>query len=184
MKSLNTKKIIIVSHCVINSNSKVQSFYNTSKRESIRKELVKNIIQNDIGIIQLPCPEFIMYGAKRWGHVKDQFDNTHFRQVCKKELESIVYQIKDYIKNGYEIISILGIDGSPSCGVNLTCTGNWGGEISNNPIFENLSESIIYKPEKGILIEELEKLLVENNISIEMIGFSENNIDKIYEIIS
>ena len=178
-----SKNIILVSHCMLNKNSKVKSFYNNYIKEELRKDVIKQMIEKDYGIIQLPCPEQIIYGCKRWGHLKNQFDTPHFREVCRTEFKPVLDQLVDYINNGYEIVGLIGIDGSPSCGVNLTCTGNWGGEISNNPIFENINDSILYTKDKGILMEEIQSMLLSNNIVIDMIGFREENIEEIYKMI-
>ncbi len=93
-------------------------------------------MDNNISIIQLPCPEITYYGVKRWGHVKDQFDTTHFRKHCRQLFSIYLEQIEEYINNGYEILGIVGIEGSPTCGVNKTCVGKWG---------ENFLLIMIYK---------------------------------------
>lgn len=176
----NTNKIILVSHCILNVNSKVESFIKEFEREEARKELLKLIIENNISIIQLPCPEQIMYGSKRWGHVKDQFDTPHFRRICREEFKTYLYQIQEYINNGHEILGILGIDGSPSCGVSLTCRGEWGGELGSNKNLSRTIDSIIYTEEKGIFIEEIESMLGEKDIKLDIFGFSLDSIEKIY----
>ena len=62
------KDIILVSHCMLNTFSKVESFGEEEGREErAEKKVMKTIIENGIGIIQLPCPELIMYGTKRLG---------------------------------------------------------------------------------------------------------------------
>ncbi|WP_300276290.1 CD3072 family TudS-related putative desulfidase [Peptacetobacter sp.] len=177
------KNIILVSHCMLNIFSKVENFGEEEGREDARKKIIKTIIDNEIGIIQLPCPELIMYGSKRWGHVKDQFDTPYFRNTCKKELETYILQIEEYINNGYNIIGILGIDGSPSCGINLTCRGNWKGEIGSNPNLKDTINTISYTKEMGVMMEELKKLIKEKNIDIDMFGFTTENAEEICKYI-
>lgn len=173
------KYIILVSHCMLNTFSKVESFGEEEGREEARRKVMKTILDNGIGIIQLPCPELIMYGTNRWGHVKNQFNTPHFREVCKTEFEVYLQQIEEYINNGYNIIGILGIDGSPSCGVDLTCVGNWKGEIGSNPNLSDTIKTIEYINEKGILMEEISKALSKKGIEIEMFGFQTETADKI-----
>lgn len=178
------KKILLVSHCIINGSSKVESFTKNTDREEARKKILRLIIDEDIDIIQLPCPEILIYGVNRWGHVREQFDTPHFRSICRKELLVYIHQIQEYISKGYEIIGILGIDGSPSCGVDLTCSADWGGEIGSNPKLNDTINSLRYINDRGIFMEELENMLEKNNINIKMLGFSLQNIDKIHEIIT
>lgn len=122
-----SKKIAIISHCIINQNSVVKGEY---KDINIFFPFIKKLFEENIGILQLPCPETECYGLRRWGHVKEQFDNCGYRKYVEKIVNSFVDIIKEYINNGYEIVGIYGIAGSPSCGVNLTCSANWEGEIS------------------------------------------------------
>ena len=80
------KKIIFVSHCILNTASKVVLYNQTDMdaEENLRKKFMHKAIDQEVQIIQLPCPEFTLYGPKRWGHVSNQFDNTFFRDHCRK----------------------------------------------------------------------------------------------------
>ena len=133
------------------------------------------ILSSGYGIIQLPCPEMVMYGIKRWGHVKEQFDNLFYRNQCKIMLDPYIKQFENYITSNYKIKAIIAIDGSPSCGYNKTCSSdNWFGELSGcNNLSEKLSD-IKMIDGKGIFIEELEKSLKENNLEIPIIGLDES----------
>ena len=79
--------------------------------EELRKKFMHLAIDNDIQLIQLPCPEYTLYGAKRWGHVSDQFDNPFFRRHCRNLLEPIMDQLKEYVANGdrFEVLGFLTI---------------------------------------------------------------------------
>ena len=167
------KKIILVCHCVLNSNSKVEGL---SQYEGVFKEYVNIIANKGIGIIQLPCPEMIMYGIKRWGHVKEQFDNLFYRQECRKMIEPIIQQVKNYVDAGYEIVGVVGIDGSPSCGVNFTCSGNFGGEIVDSCQIDNILDSLKEVNGSGVFIEELKKYLQEINLEIPFISINEKDV--------
>ena len=127
------KRILVVMHCILNRASKVKSYNieEINEENELRKELLKVVFEKDIELLQLPCPEFTMYGAKRWGHVKDQFDNPFFRNHCKNILNPVIDQLIEYYTNKekFEIVGIVAIDGSPSCGYNFTCKGNYGGEL-------------------------------------------------------
>lgn len=97
------KKIVLLSHCILNCNSKVEGL---STYASSIKSLVNFFMDSGIGIIQFPCPEMEIYGIKRWGHVKEQFDTAHFRKTSRELLKSTVGQIQNYMKNGYEIVGL------------------------------------------------------------------------------
>lgn len=184
MKNLNkNKKIIIICHCLINSNSKVYNFGIVKEDfEQRKKDLINLFINNNIGIIQLPCPELTCYGCNRWGHVKEQFDTPHFRKTCKTLLENYVDQIEDYIKNDFSILGVIGINGSPSCGVDKTCSGKWYGELSSNENLSNMLSSLTVVDEAGVFIEELISIFKTKNIKIPILGLDSMNIDKIFKL--
>ena len=85
------KKIVFVAHCLLNTASKVDLYdkEEIESEEKLRREFLSKAIEKGIQIIQLPCPEFTLYGTCRWGHVSNQFDNPFFRNHCKKILEPI-----------------------------------------------------------------------------------------------
>lgn len=68
------KKIALVSHCILNANSKVEGL---SEYGGMLKDVMNYLMDEGYGIIQMPCPEMAIYGIKRWGHVKEQFDTPH-----------------------------------------------------------------------------------------------------------
>lgn len=157
------KKIAIISHCIINQNSVVKGEY---KDINIFFPFIKKLFEENIGILQLPCPETEYYGLRRWGHVKEQFDNCGYRKYVEKIVNSFVDIIKEYINNEYEIVGIYGIAGSPSCGVNLTCSANWEGEISLYKDKEDIVSRIKMINESGIFMEIFKSVLDKNKINI------------------
>ncbi|MCC0732442.1 CD3072 family TudS-related putative desulfidase [Clostridioides sp. ZZV14-6048] len=169
------REIVVVCHCILNCNSKVEDLSEFKGAQSITIDL----INNGYGIIQLPCPEMILYGINRWGHVKEQFDNLFFREQCRQMLIPYIRQFDEYLKNNYNIKSIIAIDGSPSCGYNKTCSSkNWFGELSGCKDLMNKINDVQMVEEKGIFIDELEQLLNEYNLEIPIVGFDELREDK------
>lgn len=176
---MNRKKnIVILAHCLLNCNSKVEGLANY---KGGLKELINYIINQNYGIIQLPCPELTLYGVKRWGHVKEQFDTPYYRKHCREILIPYIDQIKDYMKKDYNIKSIIGVDGSPSCGVNNTCfSSKWGGTLSKE---RKLKDEVCIKNQKGIFIEEFENLLDKKNLDIRFNAINEKNPKKSLKLI-
>lgn len=168
------RKIILLCHCILNTNSKVEGLSST---KAFTNSLINILHSKDVGMLQLPCPEMHMYGIKRWGHVKDQFNTPIFRQQCREILISTVNQVKNYIDNGYSVLGVVGIDGSPSCGVNLTCRGNWGGEFKCIENYKNCVSTLKTSNEEGIFIEELKGLLSEREINIPFIALKEDDME-------
>ena len=85
------KQIILLAHCILNVNSKV---YGLAGYKSSLKDLVAFLMDQDLAMIQLPCPELEILGLKRWGHVKDQLDYPFFRQHCRSLLDPMIRQVR------------------------------------------------------------------------------------------
>lgn len=180
------KKVLIVSHCILNTASKVHNTKKTILCEDLRrKELMHWIIDNDIQLLQLPCPEFTLYGSSRWGHTQEQFDNPFFREHCQKILKPIITQLKEYKNsNQFEVLGVLGINGSPSCGIAYTCSNNtWGGEFSSNEDIEAIIKTVHCKNDMGIFMKEFYYLLDQERISLNFVGLDINNMDPVYQLI-
>lgn len=174
--------IIFVSHCVLNIASKVV-MYNEAEmaaEEDLRRRFVSKAVSQGVQLIQLPCPEFIMYGSRRWGHVSEQFDTPYFRSQCRKLLEDYLLQIREYLSNDrFRILGIVGIDGSPSCGVDYTCYGNWGGNLSDRDDLNACIATSRLGTGKGILMDEFSRLLKEQGLDVPMVGLFADEPEKI-----
>jgi predicted secreted protein len=173
-----SKKVAVIAHCLLNQNAKVNGF---AFFPAMIKQLIDILHKNDFGVIQLPCPETTFSGTRRWWYVREQYDTPGYRAHCRRILDPIVSQIVEYQKEGYKVV-IIGLDGSPSCGVRWSGTSkNWGGppkipevEITNYPLTK----------EPGIYIEELISMIKETRTKMprivgagfDMPGF---NLDKI-----
>lgn len=162
------KKIIFAAHCILNTASKVV-MYNQEEmdaEEALRKQFLRQAIDNDIHIIQLPCPEFTLYGAKRWGHVSDQFDNVFFRSHCRELLTPILRQLREYLANGdrFEVLGFVGVDGSPSCGVDYTCKGDWYGSFESRTDLAQTLATCRLAPGAGVLMDVLKQMLAAEGL--------------------
>jgi len=165
-----TGKIVVVAHCVLNQNSRVQGL---AKFRGVITPIVETLIKNEVGIIQMPCPEFLYMGCKRRAQTKEQYDTVMYRKFCRKIAENIAEQIQEYAKNNMKTLAILGIEGSPTCAVKETTKGYKEVEYA-----ENKKQKTKKVKEKGILIEELQKLLRKMGIKTNFIGIDNENPEK------
>lgn len=176
------KKVIILSHCILNEYSKVKKWDKYEKITELNTmDFLKFLLDNEIGIIQLPCPELKGYGLKRWGQVKEQYDHPHYRKICRDLFEPVLEQILEYQSNGFEIVSLMGIYGSPTCGIYRTCSGNWGGEIGSNPDIQGTINTISSIEDSGIFMEEIYKIFENHSLDIPMIDFHKENLVSIID---
>ena len=116
-KDKRSGKIALIAHCILNQNSRASGL---AERSSVITEIAEFLTRNEIGIIQMPCPELAYAGVSRQPQTKDQYDNVTFRRQCRKIAEELANQIQEYAKCGIKLKLVIGVDGSPSCGVNET----------------------------------------------------------------
>jgi predicted secreted protein len=165
-----SKSLVFVAHCILNQNSISDG---TASFPGCIKEILELSSSYDVGIVQMPCPELHCLGLDR-GDVNGGCrpvveENTRIRKALsqnssmkkiKQLAQHIVFQIIEYRKYGFDIKGIVGINRSPSCGVDTTSKDNR--EVKG----------------EGIFIEALRNELDENSICVEIVGIKAFEIEK------
>jgi len=168
-----SKKVVLVAHCILNQNSISDG---TADFSGTFEEILNIIIESEVGVLQMPCPELLclgldrddLHGAKREVTV----ENTRIRRALKEEstykeiellAEQVIFQLEEYLKNDFIVKGIIGVNRSPSCGVETTSMNNE--EVHG----------------MGVFINRLEERLNEKEIAIEMIGVKTSEVDKSVE---
>lgn len=165
-KDARSQKIIVCSHCVINQNAKLEGI---AGWPGIIHEIMDIILKSGAGILQMGCPETLYEGIGRFDKSYEQYNCEPFRAVCKNIAQSTIDQINNYQQWGYRVLAILAIDGSPSCGYNLTQSApEWRGLVA-----QQNWDKVRYVRRKGILFEEIEPLLSNLQHSVPIIGIPE-----------
>jgi uncharacterized protein YbbK (DUF523 family) len=140
LKDERGKRVIFVSHCLLNENTR---YLGGAFRRGCVDELVDAFQQEGLGIYQMRCPEqqawggllkrhlLPFYGSKgtilyRLRHILLPLFLLYTRCVDRRIAKEVVRDIEDYIGSGFEVVGIVGVGGSPSCGVwsnlNLRCS--------------------------------------------------------------
>lgn len=171
-------RILFMSHCILNAYSQVRS-----ERESEDKtELIRWLMEQKIGLVQLPCPETELYGLRRWGHCREQFDHPHYHAHASDLVDHTVQMLRTYLDVGHEIVGVIGIDGSPSCGINFTCSApTWGGEISSIGDLDALLSRIGYIDRNGVYMEKLRQAFDAEGHDIPFYGYRRGMIPDLIE---
>lgn len=173
-----SKKVVFVAHCLLNQNSISDG---TAIFPAAFKDVVDFFLNADIGIVQMPCPEFYCLGLDR-GNIFGAdspvvVENTRIRSAMKNDslnikltrlADYIVQQIIEYKKYGFEVIGIIGANRSPNCGVETTSDKN----------------AEIYG--MGLFIEKIFHQLLGKNVSIPIIGIkgTDNIQEKLQQLMN
>ncbi len=121
-------EVVFISHCILNTNAR---YLGGSERSGSVDELARGYLESGVGICQMPCPE-----RRAWGGVlkpylwlglglgKTPLASLAFRIFVlmtraryRRYAREAVREIADYVRSGCTVRGILGIDGSPTCGV-------------------------------------------------------------------
>ena len=122
-------------------------------------------------------------GIGRFDKSVEQYRCFAFTKLCKDIAKEVVDQVENYIQWGYKIPAFLAIDGSPSCGLNLTQSApEWRGRV-----VEMNWEKARFIKKPGIFMEALQKELKHRNLDIPLLGIPElpelGSLDEILELL-
>ena len=109
------KEVTVVAHCLQNPCTRVRGLRPVGFRPAGP-------------VVQLPCPEFLYLGAERWAVTRNQLDVPEFRRFCRSLLTPFADLLEMLASQGARL-HIVGVAGSPSCGVQTTSSGYAGGRV-------------------------------------------------------
>ena len=157
-----SKRIILVAHCLLNQNAISDG---TADFPSQFTGVIDLLMANGIGIVQLPCPELLCVGLDRrdrqGGSRPLLEENTRIRNLLNKEgsvallrsrAADVAAQVREYRSNGFEVLGLVGVNRSPSCGVETTTRDNC--EVAGT----------------GVFIEVLSQVFAESGQPVRMLG--------------
>lgn len=151
-----SRKVIFVAHCVINQNARCNG---SAETPSAIPGIPELLLKKRIGIIQMPCPELGCLGLGREGLIYDQLSTPGNRRFLRTIARDVAYQIRQYRKQGFRVLGIMGIDCSPSCGVECHA---YNGE----------------EPGKGAFMEELTEVLDKEGLQLPVFGVRDAEPEK------
>jgi len=189
------KKMVFLNHCLLNVDARGPG---VAFRRGPSAELIEAFLAKDINIVQLPCCECLGWG----GAARKEFDKflpiiTHavrygwfpffipiakaslssYNRLCKKEAVKVVDRMEDYLREGFIICGVIGMNDSPTCGVTkkvnmieymkqMAMAIHAGNAV--DPVKMNLDQLMDGKSFfMGNLIEEIRK----RSLDIKVIGF-------------
>lgn len=148
-RDCRSMKVVLVPHCALNQNARLAT---CAELPCAVAELVQGLMDRGIGVVQMPCPELMLIGLDREHvQIRSALESRPARVALRQMARDLVYQIAEYQKCGVKVLGVLGKNGSPSCGVEMT----WRAE---------------YGPGSGAFIEELQAELKEQGINVPVVG--------------
>ncbi len=124
-----SKRVLLVAHCVLNQNAKIDrcAYY-----PGVIRKVVEALIESGVGLIQMPCPELLCLGLDRQAErgvaatiesedtrVARRMAEEDNQTICRVLAQPLAFQVEQYQQNGFEVVGLLGINGSPTCGIEI-----------------------------------------------------------------
>ena len=157
-----SRRVIFLAHCLLNQNAISDG---TAVYPAAFKDVLRLLMDAEVGVVQLPCPELCCLGLDRGDERGAErpvtAENTRIRREMQRgeparRLEALVgyamYQFEEYRRHGFEILGIVGVNRSPSCGVETT------------------SDNDAEVPGMGLFMGRLAERLAEAGASVPMLG--------------
>jgi len=152
-------KVVFLSHCILNQNARI---LDAADFPAMFEPLIDYLQQKQVGVIQMPCPELYCLGLGR-REVRVGLESPAGRQRLERLIDDQIFTIREYLFQGFEIVGILGKQGSPSCGVTRTWLDNR------------------QQDGQGVWIRELKKRLAAEKLDIPVIGVADHQQEEAIE---
>lgn len=157
-----SKRVIFLAHCILNQNAISDG---TAGYPAAHADVVRAILDAQVGIVQMPCPELCCLGLDRGDpqgadrpvvventRIREALDRPDAREQLDRLVDHVMLQIREYLRHGFQIAGIVGVNRSPSCGVDTT--SDHDREVAG----------------QGVFLAKLRAALAADGISLPVIG--------------
>lgn len=122
-----SRRVVFMSHCLINVNAKFPGFADVA---GAYLDLIVPILKAGVGIYQMPCLECLGWGGVNRDYIvhklsRDRLDQEwiqNYPVLARQKAVETADAIEDYVKAGYQVLGVVYVDDSPTCGLDNTLT--------------------------------------------------------------
>ncbi len=183
------REVVFVAHCLLNENTR---YLGGACRACCVREVVDACLDRGLGLVQMPCPEqevwggvlkrrmLRLYGLERRSRVAAALVRLarpiaawYVRRAYRRLARRIAAQIDDYERSGLRVRGVIGIDGSPSCGVHTTIdAGRFVDAMLRVEVarFSTAAQNAMVRgfaaPGRGLFIDELARALERRHLRV------------------
>ncbi len=158
---LRSNRCVFLSHCllaqVVRAKGLVKYF------PAAVKPVVQFCLDNDINMIQMPCPETLCAagGLGREPHGKAWYEQNGLRKTSAKIAREQATYAQQLIDSGCALLAVLGVEFSPACATQY---------LNRGPV--------VYK-DRGIFAEELKKAFDALGLAVPFVGVNQRWLRKL-----
>ena len=184
---------MFVSHCLLNENTR---YLGGAFHPGAVPELVDGLVRAGVGISQLPCPEQRAWGGvlkRRLLHAYGLKGGRLYRLrgpllrlgVAYTELvyarlaRRVVHEIEDYRRSGFEVVGVIGVGSSPTCGVTTTLDLRRSMEVMaacpvaamSRAVMSEQAVAACQRAGEGLFVRRLRRRLERKGLSVPFVEF-------------
>jgi hypothetical protein len=187
------RRVAFVSHCLLNENTR---YLGGAFKAGAVPEVVTGLLDAGVGISQMPCPE-----QRAWGGVLKRvllrgygikgsplyllrrpglrLFVAYTSLVYARLARSVAREIADYRRSGYEVVGVIGVGSSPSCGVSHTLDMRRSLEViascpiasMDRPMMNEQAVAGCRAQGEGIFIRQLRRRLEREGIAVPFVEY-------------
>ena len=125
-------RLVFLIECLTNQNARD---IGAAESPAHTQEVVKILVDAEIGMVQIPCPEIACLGFERsrssGQSIRQALETPEATACCQSLAVATAEKIQSYVKQGFEVLAILGgNEQSPGCAVHTA--GNSETQLANN----------------------------------------------------
>ncbi|MBS7624552.1 hypothetical protein KEJ29_03105 [Candidatus Bathyarchaeota archaeon] len=156
-------RVLVLAHCLLNKATRWwQEGKPLERNIGLAAEIIEYALRHNIGVIQMPCPEFTFCGNPRPSRTKDEYESLPgFKEHCDRLARSVAEQLKTLtsisVRPRIYVLAIVGVRRSPSCAVR-SATRKVCGEVK---VVE----------ERGVFMDALERHIAREGLNVEFLEF-------------
>jgi predicted secreted protein len=132
MPDVRSGRVVFLSHCLLNQNTR---YLGGAVCRGVVPGAVASDIADGTGIVQMSCPEQRVWGGvlktrlmwvldhpwvARAGPVLLPALSRYLRRRYTPLAREVADDIQDYLASGFAVCGVIGVSGSPTCGVHTT----------------------------------------------------------------
>jgi predicted secreted protein len=186
-------RVVFLSHCLLNHNVR---YLGGAEREAGAQDLVDGYLAGGVGICQMSCPEqrawggvlkrrmLVAYGAGgswRGPLVRALLGGlvAYTRLVYTRLAREVAAEVADYRDCGVDVVGLVGIAGSPSCGVETTLDLPAAVDVLSRCPLARLDRRVVREeavgahtqPGRGLFVTALQQQFTQRGLSVRFVEY-------------
>jgi uncharacterized protein YbbK (DUF523 family) len=188
MADSRSGQVVYVSHCLLNQNTR---YLGGAVCPGVVVAAIEPYLKEGTGIVQMPCPEQRVWGGvlksrmlwlilhprvARATPILSPLVLRYVRRQYAHHARAVARDIDDYRASGLRIRGIVGVAGSPSCGVHTTLDLKRAAQAMacrrNETVTAAWMNTTVVRPAlcpgRGMFVEELTRALRRRDLDVSM----------------